>query len=262
MNLPGPRPLVGMVHLLPLPGAPRWAGSMRTVIDRALADAGLLEQAGFQALLIENFGDAPFFPSRVPAETVAAMGVVIHEIRRTVPLPAGVNVLRNDARAALAIAAATGAEFMRVNVHSGALLTDQGWIRGRAYHTLRMRARLGLQCGIVANVAVKHAILPPGHDIAAEARDARDRGLANALIVSGPATGQPPDPAHLLAVRRATAGTPLWIGSGLDCDNVASLLPLCDGAIVGSTLQKDGVAGSGVEAERAQRFINAVRALP
>ena len=103
--------LVGMVHLGPLPGAPRFGGSLQTVIDHALADASILAESGFDALIVENFGDEPFFPDEVPKITVAAMTRAVATVRDAVPLPVGVNVLRNDAMAALAVAAATGASF-------------------------------------------------------------------------------------------------------------------------------------------------------
>src|SRR3972149_6428870 len=129
-----PRALIGMVHLLPLPGSPRWGGSMAEVVERALADARALEAGGLHALLVENHGDAPFTPA-----PVAAMTAVISEIRRSVRLPLGVNVLKNDAQSGLAVAAATGGRFIRVNVHVGAVVGDQGMIQPDAYNTLRYR---------------------------------------------------------------------------------------------------------------------------
>src|SRR5690606_2253475 len=154
--------IIGMVHLLPLPGAPRWAGSLDEVRERALADARALEAGGVDGIIVENFGDAPFHPDAVPAETIAAMTALTTGVVRAVGLPVGVNVLRNDAAAALAVAAAAGARFIRVNVHTGAMLTDQGWITGRAHETLRLRARIAPTVAIAADVLVKHATPPPG----------------------------------------------------------------------------------------------------
>lgn len=256
------RPLVGMVHLKPLPGSARWGGSMADVLDRALADAAALAENGMDGILIENFGDTPFYRSRVPPETVAAMTTIAAHVRQKTVLPVGVNVLRNDARAALGIAAAVGAAFIRVNVHTGAMLTDQGWIRGRAASTLRERQRLGIRCAILADIAVKHATSPPGFDVAAAARDTWLRGLADGLIVSGPATGRPPDPARIDRIRAVLPDTPLWLGSGLDADNVHELLPRANGAITGSALERDGLAGRAVEAHRVRAFVAAARTLP
>jgi hypothetical protein len=255
------RPVVGMIHLEPLPGAPRWNGSMEAVMEAAIADARVLESTGVHGLLVENYGDVPFYRDAVPAETIAAMAVVSAAIKRTVSVPIGINVLRNDAGGALAIAAATGSAFMRVNVHTGAMLADQGWIEGRAHETLRLRRRLNIQCAILADVAVKHALLPAGASIAGLARDTWHRGLPDALIVSGLATGVATTATDLLAVREAVPDAPVWIGSGLDASNLADLLPHADGAIVGSALSRDGVAGRGIDPERARRILAAARAL-
>jgi predicted TIM-barrel enzyme len=130
--------LIGMVHVPPLPGSPRWAGSMERVSAAALADARALVDNGMDAVLVENWGDAPFTPGRVEPATVAALTVVAHEIRRACPTtPLGINVLKSDARAALAVACAVGARFIRVNVHAGAVVADQGLVQSDAYHTLR-----------------------------------------------------------------------------------------------------------------------------
>src|SRR5881397_3557255 len=143
------RTIIGMVHLPPLPGSPRWDGSMARVVAAALADAGALVEGGVDAVLVENFNDMPFTPGRVEPATVAAMSVVAAEIRRAQPRTLlGVNVLKNDARAALAVAAAVGAEFIRVNVHAGAVLADQGIVQSDAYGTLRDRRLLGVEVAI------------------------------------------------------------------------------------------------------------------
>src|SRR5881227_4051911 len=152
------RPLFGMVHLAPLPGAPLFGGSLDAVIDAALADARALREGGCDGMLFENFGDRPFFKEGVEARTVAAMTRVILEVAREVALPFGVNVLRNDAASALAIAAATGAAFIRVNVHTGAMVADQGIIEGEAAATMRRRTALCPDVFVFADHMVKHAV--------------------------------------------------------------------------------------------------------
>lgn len=258
--LPGsPRPiLVGMIHLLPLPGSPGWGGSMAAVLDRALDEGLLLREGGFDALLLENYGDLPFHPDRVPPETVAAMAVVGAALLREVGLPLGVNVLRNDARAALAVASACGADFIRVNVHVGATWTDQGLLQGAAHRTLRTRAALGSPVAVVADVLVKHGTAAGGSGAGEAARDLWHRGRADGLIVTGPATGAPADLAELRQVRDAVPEAPLWVGSGLTPESAAAALAMADGAIVGSTLHGDGVAGHGIQRERVARFMEAV----
>ena len=124
--------LIGMTHLLPLPGAPAYGGSRQHVYDRAIADARILQDAGFDAVLVENFGDSPYAKNDAGKHVVAEMTAIITALQREITIPIGVQVLRNDAEGGLAIAAATEARFVRINVHSGAMVTDQGLIEGRA----------------------------------------------------------------------------------------------------------------------------------
>ena len=227
------RALFGMVHLGPLPGSPLFV-SLEEVLELALHDARALVAGGCDGFAIENFGDRPFTRGRVEAETVAAMTRVIAEIAREVRVPFGVNVLRNDALSALGIAAATGAAFIRVNVHTGAAVTDQGIIEGEAYATLRKRAALAPDVLIFADYLVKHAT-PMGE---VSAKDLRLRGLADALIVTGAETGAAADPARLRELREQT-DAPLLLGSGLSADNAHAFAD-ADGAIVGTSLKSDG----------------------
>lgn len=259
-----PRPLVGMIHLPPLPGSPHWRGQtngMAPIRDHALQDLNALRNAGIDGVIVENYGDVPFYPGPVPVETVTAMASVVQDVVRAAgtSLRVGVNVLRNDAAAALAIAAATGCAFIRVNVHTGSMFTDQGWIDGAAHETLRLRARLEARVAIFADVAVKHALPPPGSDIVAMARDVWHRGLADALIVTGVATGATTDARRLVDVARAVPEAPVWIGSGVTAETAAALLELADGAIVGSALQQDGIAGRGVDPARAAALVAAAQ---
>ena len=230
-----------MVHLEPLPGSPRWAGSMEDVSRAALADARALADGGADAILVENFGDVPFSPGRVDAACVAAMAAVATEIRRAVPLPLGINALRSDALSALAVATAVGARFIRVNVHTGAVVTDQGILTSGAHDTLRYRRLLGAQIALLADVQTKHAAPLASVPIEHEARDCVDRGLADGLIVSGEATGLPPKTSDLERVRLAVPEAPLLVGSGASPENAADLLSLADGLIVGTSVKRDGV---------------------
>jgi membrane complex biogenesis BtpA family protein len=261
--LPTARPLfVGVVHLLPTPGAPRSDGSLARVISRACEDAQALAGNGCDAILVENFGDAPFFPGAVPPETVAAITLCASAVIGVARgLPVGVNVLRNDARAALGICAATGASFLRVNVHAGAAASDQGLLEGRAHETLRERARLAPQVAILADAHVKHATPLGSESLAQAVRELCARALADAVIVSGTATGVAPSAADLREAREAAGTTPVLVGSGLTAENAAELLRFADGAIVGTALERDGRTGEPVEAARVARIRKALDAL-
>jgi membrane complex biogenesis BtpA family protein len=251
------KPIIGVAHLLPLPGSPRFGGGMREILERARADAEALRSGGADGVIVENFGDAPFLPAGVAPETIAAMALVAAEVAAS--MPTGVNVLRNDARAALGIAAATGARFIRVNVHTGVMATDQGIIEGRAYETLRARRALSAEVAIFADVLVKHGGSLAEQDLARAAEDAVRRGLADALIVTGTATGVPPKAGDVSAVKLAAPQVPVLVGSGVDEGGAAAFLAAADGLIVGSSLEKDGVAGNPVEVERVRRLVRAAR---
>jgi membrane complex biogenesis BtpA family protein len=244
----GPHALIGMVHLRPLPGSPLFWGSLDALIEAALADAMAIAAGGGTALMFENFGDRPFHKNHVEAVTIAAMTRTIAEVVRQVRLPFGVNVLRNDAAAALAIAAATGASFIRVNVHTGAMLTDQGIIEGRAAETLRLRASLAPEVAIFADHFVKHAVPLAAIDPVQSAKDLRLRGLADALIVTGAETGAAPD-VEKLAMLRSAVDAPLLIGSGLSADNAEAFAD-ADGAIVGTAIKRDADVDQPVASER------------
>lgn len=248
--------LVGMVHLAPLPGSPRYGGSFVDVIETAVTDATTLAESGFPCLLVENFGDVPFYPDSVPPETVAAMAIAVREVKGASDLPVGVNVLRNDALAALAVAAATGASFVRVNVLVGTMYTDQGPITGRAAQVARTRATLCPDTEIWADVLVKHATPPPGSDAAGLAADTVTRGLADAVIVSGSGTGHPVDPQMGASIRDAVPpGIRVVVGSGATPDGLTGLLEFADTVIVGSAVKHDGDARRRVDPARAAAMV-------
>ncbi|HXJ82756.1 MAG TPA: BtpA/SgcQ family protein [Candidatus Methylomirabilis sp.] len=253
------RAVIGMVHLDALPGTPGWAGSMDAIIQAALEDARGLADGGVDALLVENFGDVPYSAARVDAATVASMAVVIGEIKRVVSLPFGVNVLRSDALSALAVAAATGARFVRVNVHVGAVATDQGILQSGAHDSLRYRRLLGLDVKVLADVHAKHGVPLAPMPIEHEARDCVARGLADGLIVTGVATGEPTDLGDLERVRAAVPHVPLLVGSGATAETAGRLLAIADGLIVGTALKRDGIVTNRVDPRRVQRLVEAAR---
>jgi membrane complex biogenesis BtpA family protein len=249
-----------MVHLLPLPGSPR-ARPLGEVIAAARRDASALLEAGFDGVVVENFGDAPFLPTGVEPVTIAALTRVAAELQG---LLAGrcslcVNVLRNDARSALGVAVAVGAGAIRVNVHAGARVTDQGVVEGRAWETLRLRSAWGgADVAIWADVGVKHsvglgspALLPED-----EVGDVVQRWLADAVIVSGGATGATADPATLARVA-ARSSVPVLVGSGVSAATVAACLSVAHGVIVGTSIKEGGVTTAAVDPRRAAALVAA-----
>jgi uncharacterized protein len=248
--------LIGMIHLHPLPGSPRYRGSLEEVLESATADLVALVKGGADGAIVENYGDAPFHPDRVPPATIVAMTAAAAVLRSHAPeeFLLGVNVLRNDATAAMSIASVIGASFIRVNVHVGAAVSDQGILQGMAHETLRVRASLGKPVWILADAGVKHAATLGGQPVEDEARDAVERGLADGILVTGSRTGAPVDKDQLVSVRRAVPGVPLLAASGVTPERVRSLLSHCDGFIVGTALKREGRIALPVDPDRVRRF--------
>lgn len=253
-----PKLFIGVVHLKPLPGSPRWNGDIENVINNALIDAQAYDRGGAHALFIENFNDAPFAKGAVGPETVAAMTAVACAIKERTKLPIGFNVLRNDARSSLALCAAAGGSFIRVNVHCGAMLTDQGIIEGDAFHTVRYRQQICPNALILADVHVKHAASLADSPIGDDAREIIERGMADAVIVSGIGTGYATDFADLELVRRAVPRAKVLIGSGVTTANVPEYLRHTDGIIVGSSLKFGGRLDAHVDQKRVAALAKAV----
>ncbi|MFB6168369.1 MAG: BtpA/SgcQ family protein [Haloferacaceae archaeon] len=258
------RPVVGMVHLPPLPGAPRYDrdGGREAVHEAARRDATRLARGGVDAVIVENFGDAPFYPESVPTHTVAELTALTRTVRDASGLPTGVNVLRADGPAAVAVAAAAGADFVRVNVHVGARVADQGVLEGRAHETMRLRERVDADVRVLADVNVKHsAPLADASDEAESVAEATERGLADGLVVTGQRTGRatPLDRVEAAVERRNALGldTPVFVGSGVDAETVEELLDVAEGVIVGTALKQDGETDAPVSVDRVADLVAA-----
>jgi membrane complex biogenesis BtpA family protein len=250
------KPLVGVLHLLPLAGSVRYRSrGPGPIVDAALRDLYALESGGVDAVLIENLSDAPF-AKVAPRETIAMMAVVVDRLAGKASVPIGVNVLRNDGLAAMSIAAATGATFIRVNVFAGVAFTDQGVIEGQARDLQWLKRDLGAETKILVDVHVKHAAhLTKLEEAAIDAA----RNGPDALIVSGIGTGRRTDPDDLQRVSSAV-DLPVFVGSGVRIDNVATYRD-ADGFIVGTTLKEDGRLGGPVDAKRVRALADAVASL-
>jgi hypothetical protein len=251
--------VIGMIHLRALPGAPRFDGDSQKVRDAAVRDAELLAAGAVDALMIENFGDAPFYPERVPAHVVAHLTAMAAAVKSSVGLPLGINCLRNDGRSALAIAHAAGAQFIRVNVLCGVRVADQGLLHGIAHDLLRDRAMLGAShIKIMADVDVKHSVALAARPIEDEIDDTLHRGMADALIVSGAGTGKSTDPAKVSRVKQRAGLAPVFIGSGVTIQSLAQVKGICDGVIVGTHFKKGGHVDQPVDVKRVKAFMAAV----
>lgn len=252
-------PIIGVVHLLPLPTSPGWGGSLKAVIDRAEQEAVALASGGVDGIIVENFFDAPFAKDHVDPAIVSAMSLIVQRLMQMVTLPIGINVLRNDAHSALAIATCTQAHFIRVNVLTGVMATDQGLIEGRAHELLRYRRELGSDVKILADVLVKHARPLSSPNLTVAVQDTIERGLADAVILSGWATGSPPSLEDLELAKAAAGHTPVFIGSGADWENIGTLMQAADGVITCSSLKRHGRREQPIDPIRVSRFVEAAR---
>lgn len=252
-------PIIGVVHLLPLPTSPRWGGSLKVVIDRAEQETVALASGGVDGIIVENFFDAPFPKDRVDPAVVSAISVVVQRLQSLITLPIGINVLRNDAHSAMAIAACVQAQFIRVNVLSGVMATDQGLIEGQAHQLLRYRRELGSDVKILADVLVKHARPLGSPNLTTAVQETIERGLADGIILSGWATGSPPSLEDLELASAAANGTPVFIGSGADWSNIPQLIQAADGVIVSSSLKRRGRIEQPIDPIRVSQFVEAMR---
>ncbi|HEY9845318.1 MAG TPA: BtpA/SgcQ family protein [Candidatus Caenarcaniphilales bacterium] len=252
-------PVIGVVHLLPLPTSAQWGGSLKAVVNRAEQEAAALAAGGVDGIMIENFFDAPFTKAQVDPAVVTAMSLVVQRVMNLVTLPLGINVLRNDAHSALAIATCVGAQFIRVNVLTGIMATDQGLIEGQAHHLLRYRRELGSDVKILADVLVKHARPLGAANLTTAVQETIERGLADGVILSGWATGNPPSLEDLELAMDAANGVPVFIGSGANWENIPTLMQAANGVIVSSSLKRHGRRDQPVDPIRVSRFVEATR---
>jgi membrane complex biogenesis BtpA family protein len=248
---------IGVVHLAPLPGAPRYDGSgAEAVYTRGLADAKAYLDGGLDAVIVENHGDVPFSkPDDIGPETGAHMAVVADRIRRELGRPIGINVLANAAIPALAVASASGAAFVRVNQWANAYVANEGIVEGEAARAMRYRANLRASgIAIFADAHVKHG----AHAIVADRpieEQVRDLVFfdADAVIATGQRTGHAADLSYIRLIK-AASHLPTLVGSGVTPDNVGDILSIVDGVIVASALKHDGVWWNGVDIDRVKIF--------
>lgn len=253
------KPIIGMVHLPPLPGSPNWNSDLRNLIDNVSKDIEMLTSGGVSGLLFENFGDIPFPKNNVTPLTVSIMTKVISDCTIGIKLPFGINVLRNDWEAAMSIAATTSAAFIRINILSGVYATDQGIIEGSAYQCLRLRKQieqeLGTKIYILADVNVKHGTPLHIQSLKDITQDLVERIGPDGLIVTGIRTGTPAEIEDVKLVSQIAGEIPVIVGSGINPDNISDYLDYANGFIVGTYLKKDGDFKNPVDPARVARLI-------
>jgi membrane complex biogenesis BtpA family protein len=256
-----PRALVGVVHVGALPGAPLSVDPLDAIVDRAVREAHVYEDAGFSGVILENMHDRPYRAGVAGPEVVAAMTAVGREVRREIRCPIGIQILAAANRESLAVAFACGAAFVRVEGFVFAHVADEGVIASDAAELQRYRRTIGATgIQIWADVKKKHAAHAITADVAiADTAQAAEFFLADAVIVTGPATGREADVADLEAVRAAVS-VPVVVGSGVTRGNLRNYVA-ADAFIVGSAAKTNGEWWQEVDRDRVDALVLAFRAL-
>jgi membrane complex biogenesis BtpA family protein len=259
--------LYGVIHLPALAGAPganklSAAQALERAGTWAITEAQIFQRLGYDGVILENFGDIPFYSTRVPAETIVSMAVIAAAVREVLRIELGINILRNDADSALCIASVVKADFIRVNVLSGVVASDQGFIQGDAATLLRKKSGLKSNVSIFADVFVKHAKTLNSDQIEIAIEEVAGRGGADAVLLTGSTTGRPID---LVTLQKAFSHKPkklpLYLASGMTLEHLENYAKSCDGMIIGSTLRKNGLAGAPLDRKRTSDFIKRFRKL-
>lgn len=257
---PTPKPVIGMVHCQPMPGAPGYTGGgIDQVVRAAVADAQALVEGAVDGVIVENMWDIPFRSGpHIAPESIAAHAVVARAVRDAVDCPLGINVVHNGGAALLGIAIAAGADFVRVCMFTGAGVWDAGqWDEGSSAELMRRRADLRAEhIKLFCDVDKKHSVRFPGIDLETHVAWTKFFG-ADALIVSGRMTGDAPDLEKVREAKALAGDRPLLIGSGADAANVAAYLGIADGIIVGTSVKHGGECANPVDAARVRELVRA-----
>ncbi len=254
--------LIGVIHLKPLPGSSNNREKFTDILNFALHDAENLLTGGISKVIVENFGDAPFTCNSVDPHTIAYMTHAILKIKEEFPeLKIGVNVLRNDGKAALGVAAATGAEFVRINILTYTMVTDCGIVNGNAHEIMTYKQILNADVKIYADVLVKHAYPLFDYNPIQVAKDTAERGGADAIIVTGESTGLQVDMEILKQIKENLKTRRIIVGSGVNEQNIINYARYADGFIVGTSLKKYGLVDNPVDVNKVRKIVETLKSL-
>lgn len=253
------KPIVGVVHLLPLPGSPKYQGHLDAIVDRSLKEVQLLDQGGVHGIIIENFNDDPFSTIEISKQQLGLMAAILTLARREVNIPIGVNVHFNDWEAEIALAFSCRAQFVRIEVFVDTVVTTSGIVQPCCAEVTRFRKSLGVtdQISILADIHPKYSknLLPTSlKESALMAQNA----MADAIIVTGESTGIETPLEDIRGVKEVI-DLPVLAGSGITAENVNETLAIADGVIVGSAFKVNGNVHNDVSLDRIKQFMNAVK---
>ena len=256
------KPVVAMIHLEALPGTPASRMDLRAIEARAVAEAEIYRDAGVHGLMLENMHDTPYLRGGVGPEIVAAMAIISRKVKATSKLPCGIQILAAANTEALAVAHAAGLDFIRAEGFAFAHVADEGLIQSSAAELLRFRRRIGAErVQVWADIKKKHSSHAITADVGiGETAHAVEFMRGDAVIVTGAVTGDAPQRADVLAVKKKTS-LPVYLGSGVTAANLKQFYAAADGFIVGSEFKEDGDWSRAVEPGRVEKFMAAHRKL-
>jgi membrane complex biogenesis BtpA family protein len=247
--------VIGMVHCLPLPGSTGYAGDPAKIFAQAVQDAKTLEESGADAVIVENMGDTPF-SAKLSTAQISALSIATAKVREAVKIPVGVDAAFNDFEASIAIAHNNGCQFVRIPVFVDTVIFTDGIINPCARDCLLYRKNLGaLDIMILADIQVKHTYnLVSQMSIEVSAKNAADCG-ADAVIVTGSSIGNE-TPIEMIARAKKVVKIPVIAGSGVNGKNINEQLKIADGAIIGSSLKKDGIITNPISGEMVRDVLS------
>lgn len=253
------KPVIGVVHLLPLPSTPKFDGNMDLIINRALEEVRILKQGGVDGIIVENFHDVPFLKNPVPLEQFGLMASILTLARQELNIPLGVNVHYNDWKAEITLAYACKAQFIRVEGFVDTIITASGIVEPCCAEVTRYRKFLGAQetVQIWADIHPKYSKNLIAYSLQESARMAEE-ALADCIIVTGETTGIE-TPVNDIEIVKNSINIPVLAGSGTNLDNVRKTLSIADGVIVGSAFKNAGNTHEKVSIEKVSVFMKAVR---
>ena len=252
------KPVIGMVHVGALPGTPASRATLRELEELAAAEAALYREAGVHGVALENMHDVPYLRGGVGPEITAAMTVLARAVKGASGLPCGIQILAGANLEAVAVAHAAGLDFARVEGFAYAHVADEGIIESSAAALLRFRRAIGAErVQVWADVKKKHASHALTADVGiGETAAAAEFMRADAVVVTGSATGECPTEADVAEVR-GRCRVPLYLGSGITHDNLERYYPGADGFIVGSAFKAHGRWSETVDPRRVELFMEA-----
>ncbi len=252
--------VVGMIHIDPLPGTPKFKGSVKTIINKAVEEALLYKNAGLDALMIENMHDVPYLNRSAGPEIISLMAIILYEIKNKTNLACGIQILAGCNKEALASAHSASADFIRAEGFVFAHIADEGFFNSDAGELLRYRKLIGAENILVlTDIKKKHSSHAITNDTdIVETAKAAQFFLSDGVIITGSSTGKEPLLEEIKMVKQ-NVNIPVLAGSGITIDNVNSYIEYCDALIVGSYFKQEGKWFNPIDLTKVKEFMGKIK---